>query len=127
MPKGKTKVKPNVDAIQAMQEAVHRSQDVVVLKLDPETRRYLEVFLKAFEEVRPDTPFSVLDVMRWAHKYQAIIEPKEGNVGFRLPSIFYNAYTLGKLLKKSQEELGYLHAGSYGNRSIYSIGGKADA
>ncbi len=127
MPKAKDKVKANVDAVQAMQEALYHSQNKVVLQLDPEIRRYMEIFLAAFSEVKPDMPFSVLDVMGWAGKYQAIIRAGDADLNFNMPGIFSNAYALGKLLMKSQGPLGYQHAGSYGNRAIYSIGSVADA
>lgn len=126
MPKAKARVKADVDAVQAMQEALYHGQGKVVLQLDPETRRYIETFLVAFSEVKPDMPFSVLDVMGWACKYQAIRRARDADLNFNMPGIFSNAYALGKLLMKSQDLLGYQHAGSYGNRAIYSIGGVTD-
>ncbi len=126
MPRGKTRSKASTDAVQAMQEVLHHGHDKVVLRLNPETRQYLKTFLAAFEEVKPDTPFSVLDVMGWALKYQAIMRAANGDLDFRMPAVFYNAYALGRLLKKSQEELGFQYAGSYGNRAIYNVGGGTD-
>lgn len=115
----KTKTKASTDAVQAMQETLNSKQDKVVLQLSPEIRLYLKAFLRAFKEVRPDNPFSVLDIMGWARKYQAIVK-SDKDPDFKLPSIFYNAYSLGKLLKKSQEELGLQSVGTYGNRAIYT-------
>ena len=115
----KTRTKTSTDAVRAMQETLHSRQDRVVLQLSPEIQLHLKAFLRAFEEVSPDNPFSVLDIMSWARKYQAIVK-SDKDPDFKLPSIFYNAYSLGKLLKKCQEELGLQSVGTYGNRAIYT-------
>ncbi len=113
--------KPSKPALQAMKETLQTSHDVVVLQLDPTIKAHLDTFTQVFEEVSPGNPFSVLDVMNWARKYQAILAEEGKDATVRMPAIFNNAYALGKLLKKSQEELGIQSAGTYGNRAIYTV------
>lgn len=108
-------------ALQAMQEAQQSNLDVVVLQLDPIVKAHLRSFTQAFEEVSPGNPFSVLDIMGWSLRYWAILQKADPKV--RAPAIFNNAYALGKLLKRNQEELGIQSAGTYGNRAIYTVGG----
>jgi hypothetical protein len=119
--------KATPDAVQAMQEAMYHKKDEVVLKLDPLVRQHLEAFLSAFEEISSGTPFSVVDVINWACRYQAIRSSDEDEPNFVMPAIFHNAYALGRLLKKSQTELGIQFAGTYGNRAIYTVGRSEDA
>lgn len=118
--------KPAQDAIQAMKEAMERKKDEVVLTLDSEVERHLGAFTSSFDEVSPGTPFSVLDIVNWAHKYQALRSKNKDDRDFTMPAIFYNAYALGKLLKRSQVELGIQFAGTYGNRAIYTVGRSKD-
>lgn len=118
--------KPAQDAIQAMKETMKRKKDEVVLTLDPEVEQHLEAFTSSFDEVSPGTPFSVLNIVDWAHKYQALRSKRKGDRDFTLPAIFYNAYALGKLLKRNQAELGIQFAGTYGNRAIYTVGRPKD-
>ncbi|KKL87493.1 hypothetical protein LCGC14_1934150 [marine sediment metagenome] len=118
--------KPAQDALQAMREAMEPKKGEVVLTLDSEVKRYLAAFTGAFDEVSPDTPFSVLDIVNWAHKYQALRSEGKDTPDFVLPAIFYNAYALGRLLKKSQVDLDIQFAGTYGNRAIYTVGRPSD-
>lgn len=120
------KAKQDTDALQAMQEASYRERDQVVLQLSKEIKQYMKSFLTAFEDVKPDTPFSVVDIMGWSQRYQTIIRSRDENHDFQLPAIFHNAYALGKLLKKSQVELGLRYAGTYGNRAIYTVERESD-
>lgn len=118
--------KPAQDAIQAMKEVMEHKKNEVVLTLDSEVKLHLGAFTSSFDEVSPSTPFNVLDIINWAHKYQALRSKGKGTHDFTLPPIFYNTYALGKLLKRNQEELDIQFAGTYGNRAIYTVGRSKD-
>ncbi len=79
-----------------------------------------KLFREAFIQAHPDDTFKAPDVMRWAGEYQRLLYSESKDAG-ALPSEFFNAYSMGRLLKAHQEILGIKFVGTYGNRAVYVI------
>ena len=106
-------------AKQAMGNVQHTVRSRVPA-LHPNTEASFKLFRDAFLQTHPDDTFKAPDVLSWAGEYQRLLysESKDADV---LPNEFFNAYSMGRMLKAHQETLGIKFVGTYGNRAVYTL------
>lgn len=79
-------------------------------------KEYLSIFVSTLRESHPDATFTSTDILRWLELYSESLG-EDNNI----PQFLFNAYSLGRFIKKNQEELDLIEVGSYANRTVYGI------